>query len=550
LLNESKDLYMDLFSKKPKRHLILKHQGVLSQENLDRRNINIWRNTGVEHLISLIQVYLNFFKLEGKFNLSNFDATFSFENRLPADLDLFIIDADQYSVEKLKELINLKFEELLNIGSKIFTFYLISSVRDIEIANMISEIKSRNLGIDILTINEIEEISAIQKQNTRLSNLTASWLTSDASNLVARDVAIRSIATKYKPILKLVVFDLDNTLYRGILSEDGLNHLKRTKADLKLGELILNMRNQNLLTGLITKNNKNEVLELFEKRKDFGFNLQSFDFFYVDWEPKSTHMQSILRASNLGASSVLYVDDNFMELELMSQGNPGINLVPGGLDEITIQLVESHLNFRSKISSTTRIERVDDIRASQERTDLLKKLDFDKAQKNLETRITVSKILQEDLPRISELSLKTNQFNFNFSRLQLPNLIDEYSKNRIGIIKIDLKDKFIDSGLVGFMSFDLGSPSELIINEICISCRAIGRGLESQMIYTGLKLALQEKKIEMGKIKIKYKEGPRNNQVIEWVKKENLKFDGDCFNVSVTSVVNFSPKEFVDVKSD
>ncbi len=541
---------MDLFSKKPKRHLILKHQGVLSQENLDRRNINIWRNTGVEHLISLIQVYLNFFKLEGKFNLSNFDATFSFENRLPADLDLFIIDADQYSVEKLKELINLKFEELLNIGSKIFTFYLISSVRDIEIANMISEIKSRNLGIDILTINEIEEISAIQKQNTRLSNLTASWLTSDASNLVARDVAIRSIATKYKPILKLVVFDLDNTLYRGILSEDGLNHLKRTKADLKLGELILNMRNQNLLTGLITKNNKNEVLELFEKRKDFGFNLQSFDFFYVDWEPKSTHMQSILRASNLGASSVLYVDDNFMELELMSQGNPGINLVPGGLDEITIQLVESHLNFRSKISSTTRIERVDDIRASQERTDLLKKLDFDKAQKNLETRITVSKILQEDLPRISELSLKTNQFNFNFSRLQLPNLIDEYSKNRIGIIKIDLKDKFIDSGLVGFMSFDLGSPSELIINEICISCRAIGRGLESQMIYTGLKLALQEKKIEMGKIKIKYKEGPRNNQVIEWVKKENLKFDGDCFNVSVTSVVNFSPKEFVDVKSD
>ncbi len=548
--NESIELYLDLFSKNPKRHLVLRNSVAFLNKSLAKRNINIWRNTGVEHITRLIQIYLNYFDIDPEFKLSNFDITFSLENHEQEDLDLFIIDTDQYEVLNLNKLISSKIEEILNIGSRRFAFYLLSSLNDEEILKMITKLKSENIGVDIFSMNEIQEIDEVKKQSTRLNKLTASWLSPEASNLVARDIAIRSILPKFKPILKLVVFDLDNTLYRGILSEDGTENLYQTEADTKLVKLIENMRKQNLMTGLITKNNKNEILELFQKRKDFGLTLKTFDFLHSDWEPKSTHMQSILQEANLGPTSVLFVDDNFMELELMSQGNPGINLVPGGLDEVTTRIVEYYLNFSLKNNANGKIDRVDDIRARQDRISILEKLDFNQAQRNLETRITVSKIREEDLTRISELSLKTNQFNFNFCRFQLPNLIDIYKNSRREIIKINLQDKFVDSGLVGFLMIGVESAAEIVIDELCISCRAIGRGLESEMIYSCLKIVIKEKDIKMNRVRIKYKEGPRNQQVVDWAKREKLRFDGKDFLIETSKVIEYSKKEFVVIKSD
>jgi len=550
LSNESIDLHLDLFSKKPKRHLVLRNSVAFLNKSLTKRGINIWRNTGVEHMTRLIQVYLNYFGIDPQYKLSNFDITLSLENHEQADLDLFIIDTDQYEVLDLDKLISLKIEEMLNIGSRSFSFYLLSSLNDKEILKVIAKLKSENIGVDIFSMNEIQEINETNKQNTRLNKLTASWLSPEASNLVARDIAIRSISPKFKPVLKLIVFDLDNTLYRGILSEDGTENLYQTEADTKLVKLIGKMRNQNLLTGLITKNNKNETLELFQKRKDFGLNLEIFDFFYSDWEPKSTHMQSILEESKLGPTSVLYIDDNFMELELMSQGNPGINLIPGGMNEVTTTLVEHYLHFSLKNVAKNKIDRVVDIRASQDRISILKKLDFDQAQKNLETRITVAKIVEEDLSRISELSLKTNQFNFSLCRIQLPNLVDIHKNARKEIIKINLQDKFVDSGLVGFLMIGIESAEEIQIDELCISCRAIGRGLESEMIYSSLKIVIEEKNIKMGRIKIKYNEGPRNQQVVDWASREKLRFDGKDFFMEISQVIEYSQKEFVVIKSD
>lgn len=318
---------------------------------------------------------------------------------------------------------------------------------------------------------------------------------------------------------KCLVLDLDNTLWGGVLGEDGIDGIRiggdyPGKAFLYFQEVLKELSRGGIMLAVCSKNNEVDVLEAWEKNPFMVLGKDDFVSTRINWLDKASNIAEIARELNIGLDSIVFVDDSPAERERVRQALPMVAVPefpgqPYGLMEFYARLVRDYFS----VYSLTRedLEKTGQYLANKDReSERANFSSMDDYLRSLDIRITVSAADRFNLPRIAQMTQKTNQFNLTtrrYTEQEVAGLIDKGTR----VWCLGVSDRFGDSGITGtvFVNVDGAYGESAVIDTLLLSCRILGRGIETAFLKTILGL-LRCKGV--GTVKARYIPSAKNMQ--------------------------------------
>lgn len=305
---------------------------------------------------------------------------------------------------------------------------------------------------------------------------------------------IKSVMGKAK---KAIIFDCDNTLWKGILGEDGPDKIEmsgKTKSGVVFEEvqnLAVELSEKGILVGLCSKNNPQDVEKIIVDHSDITLRLSNITIQKVNWEDKATNLKAIAQELNIGLDSLVFVDDSEFETEYIKDNLRQITVlrVPENLYEYP-QLIRSNLSVFFNISvSKEDLEKTEMYKKQAERAqEQATHQDVESYLRSLQLEIKIYIDTKVLVPRISQLTQKTNQFNLTtkrYTEVDIDKLISEKDSH---VLAFDVKDKYGESGVTGICIIQIDMENKLAnIDSLLMSCRIIGRNIELAFIDSVVK---------------------------------------------------------------
>jgi FkbH-like protein len=344
---------------------------------------------------------------------------------------------------------------------------------------------------DAVLIVDCERLAALfGKQrwfDPRYWHLAKQAVALDALPLLARHTAA-VIAADLGLSRKCLVLDLDNTLWGGVIGEDGLAGIKLGQgvdgeAFIAFQEYLLKLKNKGVLLTVCSKNDESDAREPFEKHPDMRLKLDDIALFVANWQPKSDNIRLIAKTLNLGLDALVYVDDNPTERAAVRQLVPEADVVVLPPDPTQYaRALSQYLLFETSSFTPEDADRTHQYRARARVAQLEAATgsiaDF---HRGLQMQATVAHFDEFHLPRIAQLIGKTNQFNLTTRRHGMPQLRVFMRDPNCVHFFLRLRDRFTDHGLVSLM-IALHQGDLLDIDTWLMSCRVIGRTVEATML--------------------------------------------------------------------
>ena len=303
----------------------------------------------------------------------------------------------------------------------------------------------------------------------------------------AAEKIVRMIAASRRAPKKCIVLDADNTLWGGIIGEDGLDGIAigdefpgSPYRDFQ--RLLLHWRSQGIFLAVASKNNEADLHEVFDRHQGMILKREHISAWAVNWRPKAESIPAIAKALNIGIDSLVFIDDNPMEIAQMRQAWPDVTSVqlPDEPAEI-LPFVQSLTCFDSLDRTDEDRLRADMMLAEQSRK-ALGDLAIEEFQRALQLRIAFSPADDSELGRVTQLINKTNQFNLTTIRRTLDEIRELSRSPRHRIYTLKVRDKFGDYGLTGVVIVDRQQGNEWAIDTLLLSCRVLGRGVEKALL--------------------------------------------------------------------
>ena len=286
---------------------------------------------------------------------------------------------------------------------------------------------------------------------------------------------------------KAIAVDCDNTLWKGVVGEDGWDGIEVDEAGKAIQEFLVEQHSQGVLICLCSKNNEDDVFEVFEKNENMKLKKEHISFHRINWLPKSQNIFSMSREINIGEDSFVFIDDNPVECDEVRQNLPAVNVIhkPGNVADAGF-LVNSWAFDRARVTGED-VKRAKMYRDEADRSKHKSSFsDYSDFIASLDIKADINNFMKEDIPRISQLSYRTNQFNFTTIRrdeLEMQELADNQSYD---CFQVRVSDRFGEYGLTGVII--ALKESDYIIDSFLLSCRVLGKGLEHELVkYLGKK---------------------------------------------------------------
>ncbi|MBR5170068.1 MAG: HAD-IIIC family phosphatase [Muribaculaceae bacterium] len=320
---------------------------------------------------------------------------------------------------------------------------------------------------------------------------------------------------------KCLVLDLDNTLWGGVLGEDGVDGIQLGgdypgKAFSYWQRALLQLSRYGVILAVCSKNNREDVEEVWKINPHMVLKRENFAALRINWQDKATNIRELAQELNIGLDSMVFVDDNPAERELIRQMLPQV-VVPDFPDK-PYQLMPF---FKSLVDSYFRIYKVTDedrAKTEQYRANALRLeeqsrfTDFDDYLYSLDIAIDVIPADEHNLPRIAQMTQKTNQFNLTTHRYSEDDIRNRMNHGYM-IYCIRVSDRFGDSGITGTIMLQPISSDEVIIETLLLSCRILGKGIEEAFFKTVLNLMRLEGYRE---VYASYKPTAKNGQTADF----------------------------------
>jgi FkbH-like protein len=269
--------------------------------------------------------------------------------------------------------------------------------------------------------------------------------------------------------IKCVVWDLDNTLWDGILVEDGPEKI-RLRQDVV--ELIQRTDQKGLLHSIASKNNPEDALNALKL-----LNISEY-FLYpqISWQPKSRSLADIANLLNIGIDAVAFVDDQVFEREEVKSSLPAVTV----LDAADYKSIEAMPELLAPATAESRNRRAM-YRQQEHRQTALKQYegDYKKFLKDSRMEIKLAPLDQDNLQRVYELAQRTNQLNFSGNRYEQAQLAQLAKSDDVETFVVECSDRFGGYGIVGFAVVDLKAPCLL---DLMFSCRVQGKRVEHAVL--------------------------------------------------------------------
>ncbi|MBT0883479.1 HAD-IIIC family phosphatase, partial [Campylobacter sp. 2018MI13] len=365
-----------------------------------------------------------------------------------------------------------------------------------------------NSSIIEYNLNNIKTNVQYDFYNTRLEKFTGTFLSSNAINDIAFDLGLNYIPSIVLPTLKALAIDLDNTLYSGVLGEDGINGINITQEHKKLQQYVIDKFKEGFFVCIVSKNDIKDVEELIRTNDNFILKNEYITKIFASWDSKSNSIIQMAQFLNINTDSILFIDDNLGELTQVRTIIPNINIIHAKDDAgKTLNVLKNYprmkkfnLNFEDSIRSK-------DSQSNNKRTELQNTLSYTDYLKSLNMHLTYDYENIEQINRIFELANKTNQFILSYKRYSLEEVKNIFNDSDYKICTINLKDNLSDSGIIGVI---VGKKTNdyLIIEEAFVSCRALGRGIDDFIVTKPILLMMEH--FNVSKLKIFFTKGDRN----------------------------------------
>lgn len=292
----------------------------------------------------------------------------------------------------------------------------------------------------------------------------------------------------FNPRKKCIVVDLDNTLWGGIVGQDGIDNLQLGSSGIgesfvQFQKLLLNFYRSGIFLAVCSKNNYDDAIEVIEKHPDMILRKEFFSSLRINWFDKAANITSIAKELNIGTDSIVFVDDNPAECELVKQQMPEvevINLV-GEPDNYIQQLLSvaslQAISLTEEDFSRNIMHNADEKRKEAE----LSFSNLDDYYKSLEMKAYISVNNPAQVSRVAQLTQKTNQFNLTTRRYSNEEIKSFMSSLENKVYTLRLVDKFGDNGIVLVAIVKIGDV-EWVIDTLLMSCRVIGRQAETALL--------------------------------------------------------------------
>jgi FkbH-like protein len=286
---------------------------------------------------------------------------------------------------------------------------------------------------------------------------------------------------------KCLVLDLDNTLWGGVIGEDGVSGIQLGgdavgEAFVEFQEYIRRLKEKGVILAVCSKNNDADAREPFERHPEMRLKLDDFAAFIANWEPKADNLLRLAHVLNIGLDSLVFVDDNPAECAAIHRALPQVEVIalPSDPAQYT-RTLSKYLMFETASFTKEDARRADQYRARAQVAQLEKSAgSLEELWESLEMTATIAPFDEINLPRIVQLIGKTNQFNLTTRRHGQSQVKAFMQDSNCIHFCLRLRDRFTDHGLVALM-IAVQRDSMLEIDTWLMSCRVIGRTVERTM---------------------------------------------------------------------
>jgi FkbH-like protein len=361
---------------------------------------------------------------------------------------------------------------------------------------------------------------------------------------------INSIEMKRK---KCLILDLDNTLWGGILGEDGISGIKiggdyPGNAFLDFQKAILELYKSGVILAVCSKNNESDVFEAWDKNPNILIKKEHLALYRINWQNKAENIASIIKQLNIGADSIVFLDDNPAEREIVKQFLPSVEtpdfpsrpyMLPVFIKTVSDNYFKTYQLTQEDKSKTKQYKE------NTKREEFQKGfVNFDEYLSSLEIEIKVQQASTLTIPRIAQMTQKTNQFNLTTRRYSESDILS-FIQCGNWVYTVSVSDRFGDNGITGLVIINIDKTNvKANIDSLLLSCRILGKGIEEAFMFTVFE---KLKKAGIQEIEATYIQSAKNEQVKSFYDKLGFQLNTNTELVEETNkdyYLNFDNKEF------
>lgn len=320
---------------------------------------------------------------------------------------------------------------------------------------------------------------------------------------------------------KCLVLDCDNTLWGGVIGEDGIEGIQLDGHDYPgrvyydFQKNVLQLAERGVLIALCSKNNEQDVLEVLDNHPWSLLKRTHLSAFRINWNDKAANLAGLAKELNLGLDAFVFVDDNPRELELLRQVLPQVTTlqVPDRLYEYPALLL------RDGLFDTLIISQEDRIRASlyqtetQRRTERNQHANLEDYLSSLGQVAAIHTATDGEARRVAQLTQKTNQFNLTTRRYSDHEIANFRASPDARVYTLSARDRFGSLGLTGVFIAQRRQDTA-VVDSLLMSCRALGRQLEFAFVLECMRHIVADWQVQAWEAE--YLPSAKNNQVADF----------------------------------
>jgi len=351
---------------------------------------------------------------------------------------------------------------------------------------------------------------------------------------------------------KCIVLDLDNTLWGGIVGEDGFNGIKLGpeppgNAFMEFQRVLLSLHQRGTILAINSKNNFEDAIKVIKEHPYMILKEEHFASMRINWNDKVSNMKGIIKEINIGSDSLVFIDDDPVNREFVKSVFPEILVVNLSDDPSSyVYEIENLIDF-SVLKITDEDKNRGKMYLQQKKIIELEKTstDLQTFLSQLNLKIIIKDVDEFTLPRVSQLILKTNQFNLTTKRYQEMDIEKMIKDSNFIVTCVQVEDKFGDNGIVGVFIIEKENQKEWRIDTFLMSCRIMGRDIEKGIMAHIINKA-KENNVE--KINADFIPTQKNKPIENLLSDHEFKKDGESWTYIINSEIKLPEYLSIEIK--
>jgi len=342
-------------------------------------------------------------------------------------------------------------------------------------------------GVDLISIDDRVAIDGLERWHDPVLWHRAKQEISLSATPVYGDLVARLVAAYQGKSRKCLVLDLDNTLWGGVIGDVGLEGIvlgqgsALGEAFVAVQEYVRDLSRRGVILAVCSKNDHENAVAPFDHHPDMVLKRADIACFVANWHNKADNLRAIAMRLNIGLDSLVFLDDNPFERNLVRTELPMVAVPEVSDDPASYAACIANAGYFEGFGITDEdISRTRQYKANEERELLASEsTDLSTYLRQLKMQLLVRRFDRVGLSRIVQLINKTNQFNLTTRRYTEEEIIAVMADDRALGLQLRLVDRFGDNGIIAIVIVRMNEESDALIDTWLMSCRVLGRGVEA-----------------------------------------------------------------------